>query len=167
VAARTSAALPGDTGNAGVHLLQPALRHLALRSQVGRELRALHAAGRLFGRLDEPRQPRRPRTRADDGGRLRRVPRRLARHRHHLRIDRELSGGGTYTYAPTTLTSVSATIRGNAIALWENRCWIAGYPVNDANGDITSFFGSKIGDPTNFTPPDGVTNKFRDVDAEV
>jgi hypothetical protein len=77
-----------------------------------------------------------------------------------------LSGGGTYTYAPTTLTSVSATIRGNAIALWKNRVWITGYPVSDANGNPTRLFATKVGDVTVFAAPDGLTVDIRDLDAE-
>lgn len=73
--------------------------------------------------------------------------------------------GAVYTWDGTTLTSVSGTIGGTAIALWQNRVWIGGYPLSDANGNLTRLFASKVGDPATWAAPDGLTVDVRDKDA--
>lgn len=80
------------------------------------------------------------------------------------------SAGGNsnvYTWDGTTLTNVgiAQNVQGNSIAVWQNRVWIGGYPVNNASGNLTRLFASKIGDPATWATPDGLTVDIRDRDA--
>lgn len=82
-----------------------------------------------------------------------------------------LAASGTnstvYTWDGTTLTNVgiAQNVQGNSIAVWQNRVWIGGYPVNNASGNLTRLFASKIGDPATWSTPDGLTVDIRDRDA--
>lgn len=78
------------------------------------------------------------------------------------------SGGtkGIWTWDGTTLTNVSATVAGYAVALWQNRAWVCGYPTSDANGNPTRLFACAAGDPATWaTGSGGLTVDVRDVDA--
>lgn len=76
-----------------------------------------------------------------------------------------IGGVAICSWDGTTATTISSSIGGTAVALWQNRIWVAGYPINDANGNLTRLFASKIGDPTVWAPPDGLTVDLRDKDA--
>lgn len=74
---------------------------------------------------------------------------------------------GIWTWDGTTLTSVSTTVAGSAIALWQNKAWVAGYPTSDSNGNPTRLFACAAGDPTTWAVASGgLTVDVRDKDAQ-
>lgn len=64
-----------------------------------------------------------------------------------------------------TLANVSTTVAGNAIALWQDRAWIGGYPTNDANGTLPSIFYSAPKDPTAWSNANQ-QQQLREIDAK-
>lgn len=75
------------------------------------------------------------------------------------------TGGATQTWDGTTLGAPAGQLAGNGLAVWQNRVWRIGYPVNDASGNLARLFASKVGDPSVWTAPDGLTVDIRDKDA--
>jgi hypothetical protein len=73
---------------------------------------------------------------------------------------------GIFTWDGTTLTDLAAgdAVCGNAIALWQNKVWVAGYPTSDANGNPTTLRWCDAGDPTTWTGTN--IQQFREKDAE-
>lgn len=73
---------------------------------------------------------------------------------------------GIFTWDGTTLTDLAAgnTVAGDAIALWQNKVWVAGYPNSDADGDPTLLRWCDAGDPTTWTSTN--TQRIRDKDAQ-
>lgn len=57
---------------------------------------------------------------------------------------------GVFTWDGTTLTNRSTTAKGNAIASWQNICW-----VTSDTGNNNRVYMSAIGDPTTWTPGAG------------
>lgn len=73
-----------------------------------------------------------------------------------------ITGGtkGIWTFDGTfALTNVSTTVAGSAIALWQDKAWVCGYPVSDANGNPTRLFYCLAKDPTAWN----ATTQFIDV----
>jgi hypothetical protein len=73
--------------------------------------------------------------------------------------------GGIWTYDGTTLTNAAATLSGRAVALWQNKVWVAGYPASDAVGNPTRLFWSNLGNPSTWTPATDFVD-IRDKDAQ-
>jgi hypothetical protein len=84
-------------------------------------------------------------------------------------IATDISSGATkgmWTWDGTTLSNVSTTIAGRAIALWQDRVIVAGYSTSDANGNPTRFLASAPKDPTTWTLAGGAWNQdVREKDA--
>lgn len=77
------------------------------------------------------------------------------------------SGGGTvggvYTYdGSSNANQRSSTIGGACIALWQNRVWVGGFPLSNADGNRARIFYSGRGDPTVWN----TTTNFIDVRAK-
>ncbi len=58
---------------------------------------------------------------------------------------------GVFTYDTAAglvaIGGAGANVCGDAVALWQNKVWIAGYPTSDANGNPTRLFRCAPGDP--------------------
>jgi hypothetical protein len=74
---------------------------------------------------------------------------------------------GTWTFnGAFTLTNVAPTLSCSAIALWQDRAILAGYPTSDATGNPTRFFACAPKDPTVWTLAGGAWNQdVREKDA--
>lgn len=76
---------------------------------------------------------------------------------------------GVFTFdGAFALTSVSTTVAGNAITLWQDRAIVGGYPTSDANGTPPSIFACAPKDPATWTTAGGGwTQQLREKDAAV
>lgn len=71
--------------------------------------------------------------------------------------------GGVYTFnGSSNVVQRSSTVGGACIALWQNRVWVAGFPLNNSDGNRTRIFYSGRGDPTLWN----VATQFIDVRAK-
>lgn len=74
---------------------------------------------------------------------------------------------GAFTLTNVSGNGIEGDFQGNAIALWQNKAWVAGFPVSSAVGNPTSLFACAPGDPTKWTVANGgITQQFRDLDAQ-
>lgn len=69
------------------------------------------------------------------------------------------SGVWTYNAVGPALVNDSTTVKGKAIALWQNKAWVAGATLSDANGNPSRLYYSALGDPTTWS----ATGQFIDV----
>lgn len=76
------------------------------------------------------------------------------------------TSSGTFTYNTAEgVLNRSATVKGNTIAVWQNYVWVAGDPT-DTNTQ-SRLYRSKVGDPTTWAAPDGITVDMREKDSEL
>lgn len=73
---------------------------------------------------------------------------------------------GIFTWDGTTLTDLAAgdLVCGDALSLWQNKVFVAGYPTSDANGNPTLLRWCDAGDPTTWTATN--VQQFRELDAK-
>jgi hypothetical protein len=64
------------------------------------------------------------------------------------------ANGDVRTWDGTTLTTVFG-LQGSALAVWENRVWMAGYTISTASGNPTTLFACKSGDPATWAVASG------------
>lgn len=69
------------------------------------------------------------------------------------------ASGHTATWDGTTYTVRSTEVFGEAIALWQNRVWVAGRDANDAFGNPSRLYYSAVGDPATWSS----TGQFLDI----
>lgn len=82
---------------------------------------------------------------------------------NYVVIALSVGANSSASYTDGATVTAIGTVTGNAVAVWQNRVWIAGAKTSTLQ---TRLYASKIGDPTTWAAPDGITVDLRDKDGE-